>query len=296
MGTELKQIGPRIFGAQIAARIAILHDYNTRFAFQIQGNHPNFEYTAHTLDIYKAFYQRNQPVDIIAATESLDGYSLVIAPALHVMTETIADHLRQYVKQGGTLIITPRTGVKDEVNAVVNAPLPGLLASLCGVEVAEYEAMTASESRAIQLREEGQQEQMLAGRYWCDVLEPTSAEVVAVYADGYYAGKAAVTRNSHGKGQVITVGTFADTDFYQALLPALWEVKANYGDIPMGVEAAVRSHQQERFLFLMNHTGETQSIRLKSPCLPLLGETQTWTQALELAPYDVFIALIQDES
>jgi len=292
MGAELKQIGPRIFGTQVAAKTAILHDYHTRFAFQIQGNHPNFEYTSHTLDVYEALYQRNQPVDIIAATESLEDYSLVIAPSLHIMTETIADHLRRYVEQGGTLIITPRTGVKDEVNAVVNAPLPGLLASLCGVEVVEYEAMTASEQRGIRLCEEGASEQTLVGRLWCDVLEPTSAEIVAVYADGYYAGKAAVTRNYHGKGQVITVGTFADTAFYQALIPLLVDVKGSYDDIPAGVEAAVRSHQQEHFLFLMNHTGDTQRVSLKSPCVPLMGD-QTSTQEVELAPYDVFVALIQ---
>jgi beta-galactosidase len=291
MGAEIQQIGSRLVGSQVSAKTAIVHDYDTRFAFQIQGNHPAFEYTGHAFDIYKALYQQNQPVDVISATAPLDGYTLVIAPALHVVTEEIAANLRRYVEQGGTLIVTPRTGVKDEVNAVVNVPLPGLLARLCGVEILDYEAMSLSDRRTIRMCNG---EQTLVGRSWCDVLEPTTAETLAVYADGYYVGKAAVTRNHHGKGQVITVGTFADTAFYQALLPLLSDIDMpRIADAPHGVEVAVRSTEQERFLFVMNHTGDIQRVSLKVPCLPLLGDAPTWTQEIKLAPYDVFVAAMQ---
>jgi beta-galactosidase len=294
MGTELQHIGQRIRGTQIISKTAILHDYDTRFAFQIQGNHPSFEYTSHTLDIYKALYQQQIPMDVIGTTAALDNYSLVIAPALHVMTEGIADHLYRYVEQGGMLIITPRTGVKDETNAVVNTPLPGLLTTLCGVEVMDYESMTSSEQRTIRLCSDTTEEKLLAGRLWCDVLEPTTAEIVAVYADGYYAGKAAVTRNRYGKGQVITVGTFADTAFYQVLIPLLCDVNTSYvTEIQEGVEVTIRSNQHERFLFLMNHTGQPRHVKLKMLCLPLLGDGRIWVQDIELAPYDVSVALLQ---
>ena len=36
------------------------------------------------------------------------------------------------------MLVTPRTGVKDETNTVVNMPLPGHLATVCGIEVEEY--------------------------------------------------------------------------------------------------------------------------------------------------------------
>jgi beta-galactosidase len=295
MGAELQQIGQRILGTQVSAQTAILHDYDTRFAFQIQHNHPDFEYSAHILDIYRALYQQKIQIDVINVTEILNNYSLVIAPALHVITQAIADNLCRYVEQGGTLIITPRSGVKDEANAVVNAPLPGLLATLYGVEVVDYEAMSTATQRAIRLRGDYNEEQMLIGRLWCDVLEPTTAEIVAVYADGHYAGKTAVTRNYYGKGQAITVGTFADTKFYRTLIPLLCEVNTNQHIVEAseGVEVLLRKNQKEQFLFLMNHTGESQRVSIKSPCLPLLDTTQTWTCEIELAPYDVCVALRQ---
>lgn len=64
------------------------------------------------------------------------------APALHLLTDEVAAHLQNYVAGGGTLVVTPRTGAKDAANVVMNQPLPGLLAEVCGVIVEEYDAIS----------------------------------------------------------------------------------------------------------------------------------------------------------
>ena len=46
----------------------MLLDYDSRFAFQIQANNPNFSYPAHFHAIYTALHRRNVAVDVIAGS------------------------------------------------------------------------------------------------------------------------------------------------------------------------------------------------------------------------------------
>ncbi len=69
-------------------------------------------------------------MDVICPTVELSKYDLVIAPSLHVPSDDVADNLRNYVRAGGALVVTPRTGVQDVAKVVVNQPRPGLLAEL----------------------------------------------------------------------------------------------------------------------------------------------------------------------
>ena len=128
----------RILGSQVKSSVAMMLSYDSRFAFQIQPNNPLFSYPDHFHEIYRAFYQHHTSIDIVAPNDDLSSYELVIAPALHLVTDDSAENLKRYVRAGGTLILTQRTGVKDESNMVVNQRLPGLLAELCGMEVEEY--------------------------------------------------------------------------------------------------------------------------------------------------------------
>ena len=128
----------------------MLLDYNTRFAFQVQANNPDFSYPAHFATIHEAFHRLNVSVDIVPSDADLSRYKLVIAPALYVLPERLADSLRTFVEAGGTLLTTLRSGVKDEANAVVDMPLPGLLAELCGVTIEDYDSLPGSEEQGLE--------------------------------------------------------------------------------------------------------------------------------------------------
>ncbi|HYN87504.1 MAG TPA: beta-galactosidase, partial [Ardenticatenaceae bacterium] len=133
MGHELLAHGERLHGSTVKAEVAILNSYDARWAFQIQANNPGFSYPAHFQDLYRAFFRRNVPIDVVAPTTELAGYKLVLAPALHVVPPEVAANLERFVANGGTLLLTARSGVKDVANAVVNQRLPGPLAAISGV-------------------------------------------------------------------------------------------------------------------------------------------------------------------
>lgn len=275
MGAEMARAGNAIAGAALKPAVAIILDYDSRFAFQVQPNNPGFSYPEHIQHIYRAFYHRNVPVDIVRPSADLSGYKLVFAPALHIVTPQIAARLAQYVTNGGVLVCTARTGVKDVHNAVLEMPLPGLLAGLLGVTVEDYDSLPEGASQPLQFSAATVAGQPVA-KAWCDILAPDTADVVATYTEEHYAGKPAVTVHSVGAGKAVYVGTFGDDALYEAMAPWLCEMASVRGitTTPRGIEVTERWQGDRRLLFVLNHSSEPREARLRRAYINLLNGEQ----------------------
>ncbi len=266
MGDELKRIGDSILGTAIRSEVAMLQDYDARWAFQIQGNNPGFAYPQHFNDVYRALRAQQVSLDVISPRHDLATYRLVVAPALHVVSPALAEKLEHFVAEGGVLVLTARSGVKDLANKVVDGYLPGLLAGLAGAHVEDYDSLPQGARVGL--------EPELAGpnlpadsRFattWCDILVADVAQVAVRYAEEYYAGRPAITLNRYGKGQVVYIGTLGPAGLFDALAPwllGLAGVSPGW-PVPAGVEVAERRRGEERLLFVLNHTGRAQQISL----------------------------------
>ena len=117
-----RRTGGQILGSLVESTVAD-HNVrtNSRFAFQIQPNNPGFSYPEHFHQIYRAFYQQHAvDSDYFPGCRREPPISSSSAPALHLLTQATAENLERYVGEaGGTLVVTQRTGVKDEWNTVV---------------------------------------------------------------------------------------------------------------------------------------------------------------------------------
>src|SRR5258708_7911731 len=196
MGAELQKLGDRIAGSKVKANIAMLLSYPSRFAFQVQSINPQFNYSEHFHQFYRALHRHGVAIDVVDPEADLTVYKLVIGPSLTVMPERVADNLRNYVKLGGVLVVTPRTGIKDEANAVVDLPLPGLLADVFGVWVEEYDSLPPGVEQALEFSlAELSVTNPPSASILCDILAPQGSEVIARYTRDYYAGKPAITLN-----------------------------------------------------------------------------------------------------
>ena len=85
------------------------------------------------------------------------------------------------MEAGGTLVLTFRSGVKDEHNAVVDLPLPGALRELAGVRVVDYTALLPTGAgtpsggpESLELTIDGSLQRVSAG-VWMDELEANGA-------------------------------------------------------------------------------------------------------------------------
>jgi beta-galactosidase len=290
MGMEIKEVGEKILGSQIKSSVGMMLSYDSRFAFQIQPNNPRFSYPEHFQQIYRAFYQHHISIDVISPNIDLSSYKLIIAPALHLITDATAENLKHYVQAGGILVVTQRTGVKDDSNTVVNRRLPGLLAEVCGVEVEDYDSLSSDMQNCVEFTIPELRNARATVGVLCDILKPTTATVIARYTEDYYAGKPAITMNKFGAGRAIYVGAVGETQLYDLVAKWLLDLTSLQDTVttPVGVEITQRVHGNKSLHFILNHNNTPQTIRLESPYMNLLNKTQLKGD-VQLDPFDVLI-------
>ncbi len=90
----LKTDRPRmaeLASAPHAAQIAMLLDYNSLWAVQLQPHHHDFSYMRCLFGTYRALQRLGLPVDILSAEADLSRYKLVIVPTAPVATERLTE-------------------------------------------------------------------------------------------------------------------------------------------------------------------------------------------------------------
>jgi beta-galactosidase len=289
VGQELQKVGALLVGSQAKPQVAIMQSYDSRFAFQVQPNHPSFSYESHIADIYRGFHRHNIPVDVISEKETLAGYKLVIVPAMYVLAEQTATNLEKFAADGGTVVFTVRTGVKDVFNAVVDAKLPGLVSKMCGVEIEEYISMPPELGNEI-LFDLPELNAAFPTSALADVLEPKGSRVIARHVNDFYANKPAATLNHFGKGKAIYLGALGDGAYCDSLArwtASLARVEPLF-ETPVGVEVVERWQGERHLLFILNHNAQAQSLTLNTAYKNLLTD-QTLHDAIQLEPFGVLI-------
>jgi beta-galactosidase len=259
-GKELTNLTELVRGSKVVAPVALLVSPDSRWAFHIQPLAEKFDYNQQLHLYYDAFRRLGLNVDVLFPQNDFTSYKIIVAPSLFVVDKPLAEKLATFVKNGGTLVLSYRSGVKDEHNVVTDQTLPGPLAELAGVAIHDFDPQTNQGQEVVDV--EGER---YPARVWFDVLDPTTAEVLATYSKGYYAGKAAVTLNRFGQGSVVYMGTELSS-------PAAYSKLANFlagqngiasgPSLPDGVEMAVREKAGKKIVFLLNYTEKTQAVTL----------------------------------
>jgi beta-galactosidase len=263
MGREFAALGDRVPGSTYTAPVGVLINPEARWALDIQKGSPDLDFKAHMGGYTSAFAWLNAGVEYYGPADDISGAKVLIAPTLFLLDQPIASKLAQYAENGGILVLTMRSGVKDTANVVVNERLPGLLKSLTGCEVEEYDALVDKEAWKTDLLKP------LPGRtvkasVWCDQLKLTGAKPLARYAEGPFKGSPAASINRVGKGTVIYVGFRGDEEFNRTL--AKWLLTQSGVPTPFApsaeVEVTERVKGKERFVFILNHSAKQQSVKL----------------------------------
>lgn len=248
-----------VAGARITAKVALLYSAEIEYAFKIQPQHQGFHYLNQLKAYHDAFVAMGINVDIIDWRSDISSYEVVVAPTLYLVDDEVTKSLYEFTEQGGTTVLTNRSGVKNKDNACIMQPLPTVFTELTGVCVKEYDAPGYREQK---MRMMDGTEYSISG--WCDLLEVDTAQVLAVYADEFYAGTAAVTCNDYGEGKAYYVGTVGRKDFYHALAQRILEEKGiDYvKNLPWGVEFTYREKEGKTYVFIFNNTPDAKEIVL----------------------------------
>ena len=287
VAADFAKIAGLLSGASIPANVAVLQDYNSRWAIQWQRHHAKFDYVEHLTHYARPLSRYIVPYDVLSPDVSLEGYKLVIAPALLMLDEGRARRLLDFVQAGGCLLLTARCGMKDRYNALLPSRQPGLLTQAAGVEVEDYYTLDVP----IPVQGEGFSGE---SRIWAErltVLDVGHVAVLARYgaANGWLDGQAAVTLHPYGKGQVYYVGAYLDEAAQEVLTRQILEaVGEPLVETPQGVQVcACLTADNRRVRIVINHTREDQALEAISGHEHLSG--QEVNGRLALPPYGVAI-------
>ncbi len=249
-------------GALSGAEGAVLFDYDQNWAMEIQPHHPDLDYIRQIQVYYDAFHKRNVPLDFISRERDFSGYKLIIAPLMYLMTPELEEKFESYVRGGGRLVLTMRTGVKNDDNVCMDErELPGKAGDLLGIEVSEYDCL-----RDITRKVSWGDDSSLKALKWCDLITVKEADTLAEVADGWYGGTPVVTENGVGQGKALYVGTEPDEALADRLAGYLME-EAGLEPLASGRDGweLIRRRAEDRdYLFVLNHQGETREFAVPS--------------------------------
>lgn len=293
---ELKQITTECAALQelaegtYRAEVAILKDYTNVWDAATDIWHGRVDYYSEN-SWFTAAQLSHTPCDFKfirpdTTLEELRQYKLLVYPHAAIMTEETATLLSEYVKAGGVLVFGARTGYKDEFGRCPMRPMPGLIDTLCGVEVEDYTlASPAEPEMTISWEHEA-----FAAPVFHEILRRTQpdTEVLASFDGSYYQGKPALCRRKYGAGTVYYFGGCFSTELAEKIMQTEGVAEPLHALVsaPECVEAAVREHAQGRYLFLLNYDANPAKIELKTKLWDVM-ERKEEAGSITMAPFDV---------
>src|SRR4030095_16119166 len=84
--------------------------------------------------IYDALYRMNVGVDFVDPTnQDIEKYKLLVVPALYAAPDSLLQRLNNFVKNGGHIVYTFKSGFSDEYVKVRTTHQPGIINEACGI-------------------------------------------------------------------------------------------------------------------------------------------------------------------
>lgn len=195
-----------------------------------------------------------------------EKYPFAIAPAYEMVAPATVSRWKNYVREGGILVLTVRSGMKDNNAHLWKAPLQYPIYNLIGGKIEYFDQLPPSRPATIEF--DGK---LYGWHLWGDILSPDGqTEVWATYADQFYAGKPCVTKHKLGKGAVYYIGVCSDDkSLEQALLRKIYlENGAEILDLPDYVFTEFRNG----YWITVNYSSEPAEAPVPAKARILFGE------------------------
>jgi len=285
IGKEFAKAGPALAGTSPHSQVAILHSYESRWAINWQRHSHDFDPVNQILSYYKPLRNLTQSVDIVQPTAPLDGYKLVVAPGLAVLTDEAAKNLITYVQNGGHLVLGQRAGMKDGDNSLQPHRGPGPLTAILGGRVEQFYAIDNTPDSIVPV--EGKWGNTTS-KIWAEQLSTSSpdTEVLMRYgkSNGWLDGQPAAITRKVGKGRITYIGAWMDD---AALLNAArWmtetsNISAAFGPVPEGIDVYPREGAGKKVFILVNFAKTPQTVTLPSTMYSVLDDKDLTSLSLD---------------
>lgn len=234
---------------------------------------------------YRFFAEHNIPVDFIhrknLESGDVSSYKLIIVPYPLMFSQSAADGLKNFVKQGGFVVAEARLAWNDERGFAAQV-IPGM--GLDEVFGAQETSVKMSDKVAMKIMPNFHptmkgfnENDTLKGAYFAESLEPfknSAAQVLALLDDG----TPVIIASKFGNGETILIGTFlgmanhptSDQKNNQFLMNLLGWTKivrpfttSHDGKLDSPVEVRMQTNASGWLLFVINHSEHDEAVNIK---------------------------------
>lgn len=288
LGKKLQALYPYLRDTRIKAKAAVIMDFDNQFGVEIPCSiQKHIDYWGEVEHYYRYFNEHNIPVDVLPASGSLSGYSLVVAPMLYMLDQSFADEIKTFVHNGGIFVCTYYSGIVDLNDKVYPGGYPGVLRDVCGIWVEETDALDSTQKNIIRTEGALGDREFSCG-FMCDIIHLQGATSLGNYTCDFYAGTPCVCENQYGAGRTVYLGSKLDSSGVDAVLDYCCGLAGVSGILSpvAGVEACLRESNDTRLLFLLSNAMEPKELSLPQ------GE---WATVIGTAPNGKKITLMPGE-
>jgi beta-galactosidase len=300
---ELEKVGPHLVGLKIQNEVAILWSRDSANAISFMpygGGVPTRSWTGEpdgyvslVQQMHRSLYDLNVGADFVfPTTPDFSAYKLLIVPALYISDDALLQRISDYVKSGGHVVMTFKSGFANENSAVRWVRAPGPLREAAGFSYQEFSNL----EHPLALKDDpfhvGDSNQV---RYWTEFLMPEHAKALAYYDHPFFGKWPAITENQFGSGALLYEGTCLSDGLQTAILKrALSQAGLSSADEQLPAKVHLQhgvNRMGKRLNYYFNYSAD--EVRLSytyGAGINLLdGKAVTNQQQLILEPWDLAI-------
>jgi beta-galactosidase len=223
---ELEKIGPTLAGLKIHNDVAILWSRDSANAISFMpygGGVPARSWTGEpdgyasvVQQMHHALYDLNVGADFVfPETTDFSQYKLLIVPALYISDDALLQRISDYVKNGGHVVMTFKSGFANENSAVRWVRAPGPLREAAGISYQEFSNLEKPLALKGDPFNAGDANK---AQYWAEFLMPEHAKPLAFYDHPFFGKWPAITENQFGSGTLLYEGTYLSDQVQTAIL------------------------------------------------------------------------------
>lgn len=246
-------------------KTALLWNYDNYWSLGRQGQTTQWntmQFFQKYLEVVKSF---GATADIVYENDDLTAYKVVIAPAFELVDSNLIQKWINYVKQGGNLVLTVRTGVKDRNGHIFSSGWGETIYPLIDAKISDFDHLPSNlEGKITGFGK------TYSWNNWGDLLDANQKKnILATYADQFYAGKAAVVTNKLGKGTVTYIGV--DTDKGELERDVLKKVYEQAGITTENYPEGVYVQWRDGFWVAVNYSSTDYQLEIPAKAEILIG-------------------------
>lgn len=288
VGEILKKLAP-VTGSKVMSKAAVLFDWSNRWAIKdMQGMaRDTKKYEKEVRKFYNIHLKKGINADIVFPLEDLSSYSLVVLPMYYAVSKEAGEWLKEYVKNGGTVVATYLTAYVNENTLAYLGGFPGAgLGEVFGLYAEELDTLYPTDSNSV-LMKDGNKALV---KDYCELIKLTGAEVLGTYDSDFYAGMPAVTVHSYGKGKAYYIGTrMEEADLIKFFTPIWSECGIKEKELPDGVEYLTRTAEDgSTFDFYVNYNATPATVQLAKDGTNLLNG-EAVSGKVEILPFNAVV-------